>query len=220
MYHPIGAACSHGFHESQSCFMENVIGRSYEFWEYYLPELKRITGSALVDLNVDEIVSAFNVVKPSKIRIEADEATYALHIIIRFELERDLFAGKLTVGELSVMWNQKYEDYLGVEIENDSEGVLQDVHWSHGYFGYFPSYALGNLYGGQILHRMEKEMPNWREYISKGSFQEVRGWLVKNVHAYGNLYDPLDLLERITGESVTSKHFIEYLESKYSKIYG
>lgn len=220
MYHPIGAACSHGFHESQSRFVENIIGRSYEFWEYYLPELKRITGSALADVNVDEIVSAVNVVKPSKIRIEADEATYAFHIIIRFELERDLFSGKLTVGEIPALWNQKYEDYLGVEIENDSEGVLQDVHWSHGYFGYFPSYALGNIYGGQILHRMEKEMPNWREYISKGSFQEVREWLVKNVHDYGNLYDPLDLLKRVAGESVTSKHFVKYLESKYSKIYG
>lgn len=219
MYHPIGAACSHGFHESQSCFMENVIGRSYEFWEYCLPELKRITGSALVDLNVDEIVSAFNVVKPSKIRIEADEATYALHIIIRFELERDLFAGKLTVGELSVMWNQKYEDYLGVEIENDSEGVLQDVHWSHGYFGYFPSYALGNLYGGQILEWRRRCLIG-ASIFRRGASKRLGGWLVKNVHAYGNLYDPLDLLERITGESVTSKHFIEYLESKYSKIYG
>jgi len=220
MYQPVGAACSYGFHESQSRFVENMVGRSYEFWEYCLPELKRIVGGVFDDLRLDKILPAVNVVRPSKIRIEADEATYSLHVIIRFELERDLFAGKVTVGELPAVWNQKYRDYLGVEIENDSEGVLQDVHWAQGYFGYFPSYALGNIYGGQILYRMEKEMPQWRETLSKGNFHGVREWLVRNVHAYGNLYDPLDLLRRVTGEGITPKHFVDYLDSKYSKIYG
>jgi carboxypeptidase Taq len=220
IYQPVGAGCSYGFHESQSRFVENMVGRSHEFWEHYLPELKRITGSALADVDLEGFVPAVNVVRPSKIRIEADEATYSLHVIIRFELERDLFAGKLTVGELPAVWNQKYQDYLGVEIENDSEGVLQDVHWSHGYFGYFPTYALGNIYGGQILYRMEREMPQWRESLSKGNFHEVREWLVRNVHAYGNLYDPLDLLRRVSGEGITPKRFIDYLDSKYSKIYG
>jgi len=220
IYQPVGAACSYGFHESQSRFVENMVGRSYEFWSYYLPELKRITGNALADVDLEGFVPAVNVVRPSKIRTEADEATYSLHVIIRFELERDLFAGKVTVGELPAVWNQKYRDYLGVEIENDSEGVLQDVHWAQGYFGYFPSYALGNIYGGQILYRMEKEMPQWRETLSKGNFHEVREWLVRNVHAYGNLYDPLDLLRRVTGEGITPKHFVDYLDSKYSKIYG
>lgn len=220
MYLPVGAGCSYGFHESQSRFVENIIGKSWEFWEYYLPELNKITGNIFADVNVDQIVSAVNVVRPSKIRIEADEATYAIHIIIRFELERDLFAGKLKVEELPELWNQKYEDYLGVEIENDSEGILQDVHWSHGYFGYFPSYALGNIYSGHLLQRIEKEIPTWREHISKGNFKEIREWLVNNVHAYGLLYDPLVLLKKISGEDITSKHFIKYLESKYSKIYG
>jgi carboxypeptidase Taq len=220
MYLPVGAGCSYGFHESQARFVENIVGRSHEFWEYYLPELKRITGDTFADLGVEQMVSAVNVVRPSKIRIEADEVTYALHIIIRFELERDLFAGKLKVGELPALWNQKYEDYLGVKVENDSEGILQDVHWSHGYFGYFPSYALGNIYSGQILQRMEKELAKWQEYISKGSFKEVREWLVNNVHSYGNLYDPLILLKKISGEEITSKPFLKYLQSKYSKIYG
>ncbi|MBM5804798.1 MAG: carboxypeptidase M32 [Candidatus Verstraetearchaeota archaeon] len=220
MYQPVGTGCSYGFHESQSRFVENMVGRSYEFWEHYLPELKRITSNALADVDLEGFVPAVNVVRPSKIRIEADEATYSLHVIIRFELERDLFAGKVTVGELPAVWNQKYRDYLGVEIENDSEGVLQDVHWAHGYFGYFPSYALGNIYGGQILYRMEREMPQWRESLSKGNFHEVREWLMRNVHAYGNLYDPLDLLRRVSGEGITPKHFIDYLDSKYSKIYG
>jgi len=220
MYLPVGAGCSYGFHESQARFVENIVGRSFEFWEYYLPELKGITGDTFTDARIEHIVSAVNVVRPSKIRIEADEATYALHVIIRFELERDLFAGRLKVGELPALWNQKYEDYLGVKIENDSEGILQDVHWSHGYFGYFPSYALGNIYSGQILQRMEKELPKWQEYISKGSFKEVREWLITNVHSYGNLYDPLVLLKKISGEEIRSKPFLKYLESKYSKIYG
>ncbi|MGC8937047.1 MAG: hypothetical protein ACP5KV_06795 [Candidatus Methanomethylicaceae archaeon] len=135
-------------------------------------------------------------------------------------MEGDLFAGKLRVDELPTLWNQKYEDYLGVEIENDSEGVLQDVHWSHGYFGYFPSYALGNIYGGQILQKMDKEITEWREHISKGRFQEVKERLVNNVHAYGNLYDPLILIKKICEEEITPKPFLEYLETKYSKIFS
>jgi carboxypeptidase Taq len=220
MYQPVGAACSYGFHESQSRFVENIVGRSSEFWAYYLPELKRITGAALSDVGLDQLVRAINVVEPSKIRIEADEATYSLHIIIRFELERDLFAGKITVGELPQAWNQKYRDYLGVEIENDSEGVMQDVHWSQGYFGYFPSYALGNIYGGQIANRLNQDMPRWHEAIANGRFQEIREWLTKNVHSYGNMYNPLDLLGRIAEDGINSKYFIEYLDEKYAKAYG
>jgi len=220
MYQPVGAACSYGFHESQSRFVENIVGRSGEFWSYYLPELKRITGAALSNVGLEQLFRAINVVQPSKIRIEADEATYSLHIIIRFELERDLFAGKITVGELPQAWNQKYMDYLGVEIENDSEGVMQDVHWSQGYFGYFPSYALGNIYGGQIVNKLNQDMPQWRESIANGRFQVIREWLTKNVHSYGNIYDPLDLLCRITGDRINSRHFIEYLDEKYAKVYG
>ncbi|MGB9740399.1 MAG: carboxypeptidase M32 [Candidatus Bathyarchaeia archaeon] len=220
IYQPVGTACSSGFHESQSRFLENIIGRSKEFWSYFLPKLKELTGSALSDVSLDAFVHAINEVKPSKIRVEADEVTYCLHIIIRFNIERDLFAEKLTVKELPESWNQSYKDYLGLTIENDSEGVMQDTHWASGLFGYFPSYALGNVYSGQILAQMEKELANWREQISIGKFHPIKDWLINNVHKYGNLYDPADLIKKITGMQLNVKPYMEYLEEKYSKLYG
>ena len=220
MYQPIGAGCSYGFHESQSRFVENIVGRSPEFWTYYFPQLKALTGSVFSDVRQEDFVHAINHVKPSKIRIQADEVTYALHIIIRFEIEQALFAGKVHVAELPEVWNQKYKDYLGLKIENDSEGVMQDTHWASGLFGYFPSYALGNIYGGQILSAMEKVIPNWRSLLTKGDFSSIRKWLSTNVHAYGNLYDPADLLRKITGEKINVMHFVSYLDAKYSKLYG
>jgi carboxypeptidase Taq len=220
MYQPIGAACSYGFHESQSRFVENIVGRSPEFWEYYFPELNRLTGGAFSDVQIEDFVLAVNHVTPSKIRIRADEVTYGLHIIIRFEIERALFAGKAQVAELPEIWNQKYLDYLGVKIENDSEGVMQDTHWASGSFGYFPSYALGNIYSGQILSTMERDLPNWRRQLSRGDFNDVKRWLSSNVHEYGNLYDPQDFLRKITGEGINVKHFVHYLDSKFSSLYG
>jgi carboxypeptidase Taq len=219
IYQPVGTACSSGFHESQSRFVENIIGRSKEFWSYFLPKLKEITGNILSDVSLNAFVHAVNEVKPSKIRVEADEVTYCLHIIIRFNIERDLFAEKISVGELPEIWNQNYKDYLGLTIENDSEGVMQDTHWASGLFGYFPSYALGNIYSGQILVQMEKEQANWREQISRGNFSPVKSWLVNNVHRYGNLYDPADLIKKITDKELDVKPYIKYLEEKYSKLY-
>jgi carboxypeptidase Taq len=219
MFQPIGTACSSGFHESQSRFVENIIGRSREFWDYFLPKLKEITGALLSDVDLDTFVHAVNQVKPSKIRVEADEVTYGLHIIIRFAIERDLFADKIRVKELPEIWNKNYEEYLGVKIENDSEGVMQDTHWASGLFGYFPSYALGNIYSGLILAAMEKDLKNWREQIAKGNFKEVKMWLVKNVHSHGNLYDPEDLIRIITGKELSVKPYLKYLNEKYSKLY-
>jgi carboxypeptidase Taq len=220
MYQPIGGGCSSGFHESQSRFVENMIGRSHEFWSYFLPKLKELTGKTLTDVNVNKFVHAVNQVRPSKIRVEADEVTYCLHIIIRFNIERDLFAGKIRVKELPEIWNQNYEDYLGVEIESDSEGVMQDTHWAGGSFGYFPSYALGNIYSGQILATMEKDLPNWRKQVEKGNFNPVKNWLIKNVHSYGNLYDPSELIKRITGKGLNVKPYVDYLNKKYSMLYS
>ena len=220
MYQPVGTACSHGFHESQSRFVENIVGRSREFWVHFLPELKGMTGGALSDLTLDGFVHAINRVVPSKIRIEADEVTYCLHIIIRFEIERALFAGKVTVDELPGVWNDKYREYLGVEVEHDSEGVMQDTHWAGGSFGYFPSYALGNIYGGQILGAMERDLPDWRSRLAAGGFAEVKGWLAEHIHRYGNLYDPADLIKVVTGEELTIKPFLRYLTRKYSELYG
>jgi carboxypeptidase Taq len=220
MYQPVGTSCSHGFHESQSRFVENIIGRSREFWVYFLPKLKRLTGKTLADIGLDPFVHTINQVKPSKIRVEADEVTYGLHIIIRFDIERDLFADKITVKELPEVWNQKYKDYLGVKIENDSEGVMQDTHWASGAYGYFPSYALGNIYSGQILTTMEKDLPNWREEIEKGNFSIVKKWLSKNIHSYGDLYDPSELIRKITGNELNVKPYLKYLNDKYSKLYN
>lgn len=220
IFQPVGTGCSMGFHESQSRFVENIIGRSREFWIYYLPKLKELTGGILSDVDLDTFVRAINRVKPSKIRIEADEVTYCLHIIIRFDLERDLFADKITVEELPEIWNQKYKEYLGVDIENDSEGVMQDTHWASGLYGYFPSYALGNIYSGQILAVMERDLPDWRNQIAKGNFHNIKQWLAKNVHSYGDLYDPADLIKKIAGEEISVKPYINYLNEKYSMLYG
>ncbi|MFH0897038.1 MAG: carboxypeptidase M32, partial [Candidatus Bathyarchaeota archaeon] len=219
MYLPIGSACSLGLHESQSRFVENIIGRSTEFWTYFFPKLKNLARKALYDVALDELVLAVNKVQPSKIRIESDEVTYCLHIIIRFEIEKDMMADRLSVTDLPEEWNRKYEKYLGVEIKNDSEGVMQDTHWASGVYGYFPTYALGNIYSGQILAAMEKDIPSWRDQISKGVFQEAKSWLIKNVYHYGNLYDPSDLMKKITGEGINIQHYLNYLERKYSNLY-
>ena len=216
MYQPIGSASSYGIHESQSRFIENMVGRSPEFLCYMLPRLKKIVGKPLTGVKFADFVAAVNVVEPSKIRIEADEVTYGLHIIIRFEMERDIFTGKLTVEELPQAWNEKYNKYLGVEIENDSEGVMQDTHWASGYYGYFPSYALGNIYGGMFLKKLKKDEPTWK----KGNFHPVKNWMIENIHSKGNLYDPADLVKEVTGETLKVKPFISYLEKKFGKIYG
>jgi len=219
MFQPIGTASSSGIHESQSRMVENIIGRSPEFWTYFFPKMKKIAGAPLSDLKQDDFVHAINKVQPSKIRIESDEVTYSLHIIIRFNLERDLFAGRISVKELPDVWNQSYSDYLGVKIENDSEGLMQDTHWASGGFGYFPSYALGNIYDGQILDTMGKTLPDWRRQLSTGNFGDIKQWLARNVHSYGNMYDPSDLIKKITGEKLNVKPYLNYLETKYSMLY-
>jgi carboxypeptidase Taq len=219
MFQPVGDACSMGFHESQSRFVENIIGRSHEFWTYFWPKLKKLTGNTLSDIDLDDFVHVINHVKPSKIRVEADEVTYGLHVIIRFNLERDLFLDKITIDELPQVWNENYVKYLGVDIENDSEGVMQDTHWASGLYGYFPSYALGNIYSGQLLACMEKDVKDWRSQISEGNFTNVKQWLAKNVHGHGNLYSPPDLIKIITGKPFTVAPFLNYLHEKYSQLY-
>lgn len=219
VYQPIGSPCSYGVHESQSRFYENIIGRSSEFWTGFLPKVKAVAPS-LAKLQLESFLEAVNRVKRSKIRIEADEVTYSIHIIIRFELERDLFAGKIKVDELPQVWNQKYKDYLGVDVENDSEGVMQDTHWASGLYGYFPSYALGNIYDGQILAALTKASPDWRSQLAQGNLQPVHTWLHENIHRKGDIEDPEDLIKQATGMNMDSKPFISYLNEKYSRLYG
>jgi carboxypeptidase Taq len=220
MYQPIGASCSYGFHESQSRFIENIIGRSPEFWKYYFPILKSLTRDIFSDIELNDFVRAINFVRPSKIRVEADEVTYCIHIIIRFEIESALFNGKANIAELPEVWNEKYLSYLGLKIDNASEGVMQDTHWAGGDFGYFPSYALGNVYSGQLLSRMTRDMPGWRNAIAKGNLRRIEDWLAENVYSYGNMLDPADLIMKITGEPINITHYTHYLEDKYSKLYG
>ncbi len=218
-YQPVGSTCSYGIHESQSRFYENVIGRSKEFWTGFLPKIKQFAPS-LSNLQLDPFIHAINRVERSKIRIEADEVTYNLHIIIRFELERDLFASKITVDELPEVWNQKYNEYLGMKIENDTEGVMQDTHWASGLYGYFPSYALGNIYTGQITAAISKDLPNWRCELGKLKLEKINSWLKKNIHQESNLYDPEELIKLATGTRLDSKPYIQYLNKKYGELYG
>jgi len=219
-YQPVGSPCSFGVHESQSRLYENIIGRSQEFWTYMLPKLKQITAPALANVNLNQFVHAINKVKPSKIRIEADEVTYNLHVIIRFQIEKDLFADKIAVAELPETWNHKYKEQLGVNVENDSEGAMQDTHWASGLYGYFPTYALGNIYSGQLLAALEKDMQEWRRQIAQGNLEDVRAWLAKNVHSYGDLYDPANLIWRTTGKKLDAEPYLKYLGEKYSGLYG
>jgi carboxypeptidase Taq len=218
-YEPVGSACSMGIHESQSRLYENIIGRSNEFWTTTFPRMKALVNSQLAGGSLDNFIHAINTVRPSKIRIESDEVTYSLHIIIRFQMESDLFSGKISVDELPAVWNQKYKDILGLRINNDSEGVMQDTHWASGLYGYFPTYALGNVYSGQITETINNERPEWQGHLTKGELSDVRNWLADHVYMAGNLYDPADLIKKITGSALTVEPYIKYLHAKYRKLY-
>jgi carboxypeptidase Taq len=220
IYQPIGSSSSYGVHESQSRFVENIIGRSPEYLSHFLPKMRRLTGKVLTGVKLSDFILAVNNVEPSKIRTEADEVTYGLHVIIRFEIEKDIFAGKVDVNELPQIWNEKYSKYLGIDVENDSEGLMQDIHWSSGMFGYFPSYALGNIYGGMFLSKMNKDLPTWKTSIRAGDFAPVKDWFVTNIHTKGDLYDPVALVKIVTGNDLSIEPFIEYLNKKFGGIYG
>ena len=211
---------SMGIHESQSRLWENVFGRSRAFWEYQFPRLKALFPEQLGAVSADAFYRAVNQAGPSLIRIEADELSYSLHIILRFELERRLFSGDLPVEDLPQVWRQSMKELLGIEPETDAEGVLQDVHWSMGSFGYFPSYALGNLYGLQFLKKLCQDLPDYEGDIARGSFAAIRHWLRENIYVWGRRLDPADLLFKVTGEKLSVAPFLEYIEAKYTELYG
>lgn len=214
----LAGGVSMGIHESQSRFYENLIGRSKEFWTYFLPLVKE-NFESFKDISLDKFYEAINYVKPSLIRVEADELTYSLHIIIRYEIEKALINGEIEVSDLPRVWNEKYKEYLGIEPTNDGEGVLQDMHWSDGSFGYFPSYALGNVYGAQMLNKLLQERPDTFKEVSEGKLEGIREWLNENVHKHGCVYSPTELIKNITGEEINTKYFLEYLNNKYLSIY-
>jgi carboxypeptidase Taq len=207
-------------HESQSRFWENVLGRSRSFWETLFPLLQSHFPGQLNRIHTDTFYRAINAVRPSLIRVDADEVSYSLHIILRFELEKRLFAGDLAPEDLPEVWRQRMKALLGVEPETDAQGVLQDVHWSMGAFGYFPSYALGNLYGLQIRKRLWTEIPHLDEALAQGHFEPIHRWLREKLSVWGRRLDPRELLMKLTGEKLAALPFVEYLEAKYQGLYG
>jgi len=219
VYQPVGEAASFGIHEAMSRFAENMIGRSQDFWTYYLPRLNELTSGAFSDVQLVDLLRAINKVQPSKIRVTADEVTYSLHIVIRFEIEHRLFEGKLDVSELPQVWNELYDKYLHVKFDHDGEGVMQDVHWSAGSFGYWPSYVLGNIYGGMFLNKLDKEVGDWSDEVARGRPGAAMKWLRDNVHQWGNLYEPGTLVEKVTGTSLTVKPFVEYLTERHGSLW-
>lgn len=215
----LSGGASMGIHESQSRYYENILGRSKNFWSYFYPELQK-NFPQFKEVSLEDFYKGINKVEPSLIRIEADELTYSLHIIIRYELERAVINGELAIEDLPAAWNKKYKEYLGIEPKSDSEGVLQDTHWSGGLIGYFPSYALGNLYGAQFLKKMKQDIPTYEEEVKSGKFEIITNWLKENIHKHGKLYTPSELIVKVTGEELNPKYFIEYLNEKYSEIYN
>ena len=217
---PMGDSVSLGIHESQSRMWENQVGRSRAFWEWCFPKLKDFFGNAVDGLTLDEVYGGANIVQPSFIRVEADEATYNMHIMVRFEIERALLRGDLEVRDIPGVWNEKYKEYLGIDVESDTVGCLQDVHWSGASMGYFPTYTLGNLYSAQLFDTACASISGLEDEFRKGEFNSLREWLNTNVHAHGRRYRAADLCEHVTGKPLSSDHLINYLEGKLRPIYG
>jgi carboxypeptidase Taq len=217
---PLAGGASLGVHESQSRLWENLVGRSKGFWTYFYPRLRECFPHVLHDVSLEEFYRALNRVKPSLIRIEADELTYNLHILLRFELEIDLLEDRLRVADLPLAWNGKMKEYLDLEPSNDSDGVLQDVHWSNGLIGYFPTYTLGNLISAQLFNRAIQEHPEIPARIEKGDSLLLLQWLRTNIHAHGRKFTSRELLSRSTGEVLNPEYYLRYLQAKYSDIYG
>ncbi|OLO27290.1 carboxypeptidase M32 [Alkalihalophilus pseudofirmus] len=216
---PLCDGTSMGIHESQSLFFENMIGRHPSFWKANYPLLQKYSNGQFDNVTLEDFYKAINVAGPSLIRIEADEMTYALHVIVRYEIEKGLFSDEIEVKDLPHIWNEKMEEYLGVCPSNDAEGVLQDVHWSGGAFGYFPSYALGYIYSAQMKAAMDKDLPNYSDILARNNIEPIKEWLTKNVHQYGKMKKPVEILKDITGEGINSSYLVNYLRKKYGEIY-
>ena len=214
----LGSGGSSGLHESQSRFIENILGRSLTFWESITDELKAILPKEFSHVTPQMFFEASNIVKNSLIRIEADELTYSLHVILRYEIEKMLFSGSCTVDELPAIWNQKYQDYLGITPPTDTLGVLQDIHWSEALFGYFPTYALGSAYAAQFYSYMQKDF-DVDAAMRKGEFVKIKNWLGEKIHKHGTLFTTDQIMQKEFGELLDVKYFAKYLNDKYSAIY-
>ena len=217
---PPGEFISLGIHESQSRLWENQVGRGQAFWQYMFPTLKETFDAALGDVTLDQFYFAINEVRPSLIRVEADEATYNLHIIIRFELEQALIQGDLEVPDLPAAWREKYQEFLGIEPPDDADGVLQDIHWSAGLIGYFPTYSLGNLYGAQFFDQAAEELGDLDGLIREGQFGPLKEWLQEKIHHPGQCYQARELVEQVTGKPLSHQPLLSYLRGKLEPLYG
>ena len=217
-YTCLAGGVSMGVHESQSRFYENLIGRSLPFIEAVFPRMKEFFPEQLADVTAERFYRAVNRVQPSLIRTEADELTYCLHIMVRYEIEKRLIGGTLAVKDVPETWNRLYKEYLGVDVPDDRQGCLQDSHWSGGAFGYFPSYPLGSAYGAQMLRNMERDMDVWGP-VSRGDLSQVSAWLGEKVHQYGGLLEPAEVVKNACGD-FDPNVFADYLEKKYSALYG
>jgi carboxypeptidase Taq len=216
----LAEGASLGVHESQSRMLENLIGRSLPFWNHFFPVLKKLFPGALKDVDLRRFYEGINRVAPSFIRVEADEVTYNLHILLRFELEKQLITGDLAVEDLPIAWNGKMKELLGLTPPDDAQGVLQDIHWSGGMIGYFPTYALGNLYAAQFFQVLRREVSDWEQQLEQGHFQNILDWLRRNVHKHGRIYSAQELCSRITGETLNPRHLLDHFEEKFGDIYG
>jgi carboxypeptidase Taq len=212
---PAGDAASYGMHESQSRMWENIVGRGRPFWTFFYPRLQEAFPERFGDVDLERFFRAINRVQPSLIRIMADEVTYNMHIILRFELEQEMLEGRVDLRELPQVWNQRMWEYLGVEVPNDGEGVLQDMHWGGGHIGYFSTYSLGNVMSVQIWEKVKEEVPDLEEQIERGEFAALREWLGERLHRLGRKFPPQETLERVTGSRLDPKPYLRYLEEKH-----
>jgi carboxypeptidase Taq len=217
---PLADGASLGVHESQSRLWENLVGRSLPFWEHFYPELQAIFPSQLGNVKLRDFYRAINKVEPSLIRVEADEATYNMHIMLRLEIEIAMVEGAVALKDLPELWNTKMKEYLGIVPPNDALGVLQDIHWSFGGLGYFSTYALGNLISAQLWEKINAEITDLSTQIRAGKFDSLLGWLRANIHIHGRKYEPQELVKKVTGSKIDPAPYLRYLEAKFSDVYG
>jgi len=217
---PTGSAISLSIHESQSRLWENNVGRSLAFWQHHYPQLQKCFPNNLKKVDLRTFYKGINRIAPNLIRTEADELHYHLHVLIRYEIEKTIMEGGANAADLNMIWNQKYKEYLGVEVPDDLHGILQDVHWSHGSIGYFPTYSLGSFYAAQFYQAAKKDIKKLSKKISKGNTRPLLDWLRQNIHRHGRLYEAEELCQQITGSTLSLDSFIKYATKKYKTIYN
>lgn len=216
---PICEAASLGIHESQSRFWETRIGKSYPFWQHFYPLMQDVFPKNLESVSLDTFYKGINAVKTTLIRVDSDEVTYCLHILLRFEIEKALIEGTLSVYDIPKVWNETMQKFLGITPKTDAEGCLQDVHFSCGLIGYFPTYALGNLYASHFFSAFEIAHPNWEQNVAKGEFEFIKKWLLENIHCHGKYYSSEELAKKVTGKPISEKAYLNYLTNKFDRIY-